>query len=840
MATVADLLKTQPPPPALPAPPGPSVASTENPFDQFDGQNAFDQFKPAPVRTTADFLTNLVAPAKGAIEALKADASRFAGAVRAGPQGPQDLIPGVSQQDRSLGSMAGDLFNLVASPVTGALNAAVVQPGANLMDKLPAPLDPKTGKPMTPEQQHAANEGIISTALMAVGPKGFKSGTVAEGMAAKYAGKVATIVTKTPLEVALDKSGALTEEGRELAAKHGVHPEDLQTAYKAVAEAPPSAEPPPAPEAPAEPPPDAAQPVEAVDAIWRNADEDHPVEIIGEPQAGPNGRSYTKIRSKAHGGEGFVPTDEIVRSVHPTGPVETPPSAAPEVPVEAPIDQTATDRLTQAQSEGVDLTKGQATQDFGTQEKEQTLLGQPSAEGNAARQFFANQQTQIATAVERFKSAFGDAAATAADRGALVKDAISSLRDSGKAGVTALYENARQLAEGLGHNAENLIHLDAAPLLAKLRELFIDESVPEQVRNALKQQAAKYGLIGESPKTVEGQTTVTLRDSTGEPSGKVTFTGPPQRLTILNAEDLRQKINTLYEADTSKQTQALKPVIDDAVQAAVERAAAEGTGDVGKAFQDARAAHAAQQQTFKAKDIVQKLIDWKKGTNTPVVLPEHAIRTIFAGGKEAVTNLKRVKVLLLSSPTEKSKAAWQAIQAHAIGQVFEDAFVLNANHGGGSLGAISGAELNSSVTRFGVDKLKVLLSESDFNQLMKLRRIIGDATIPIQRTVNHSNSAQKVIQFLAKQGMRLASVARFVPGVGPIADTARGLYAVGKEAGEAKKTLAGVRDFTPEAAAKSDAPSAEPADYARRFIKVASSDDILAPLVASAANEQSR
>lgn len=828
MPTVADLLKSPQTPPSA-GPQAPVAATDEpNPFDQFDGAaNPFDHFQPPPARTVADLLKmgvrNLMTGAGGLVDLVDAPLNSTI----------NTFVPGANLSEhlgRDAANAVGDALGL-PEPVTdqeklaAAINEGGVQ-GVVTAAASPALAGVKGGVGIVarnlaahPVVDTVASAGAAGSAELArqhgAGPigqlaAGLAGGlttaggaqrsarTVADilgGITERWGPKAAKIATEVPREAVIDPKGNLTEEGRDVAAQAGLHPDELRGVYDDAEAAVKQAEAAPVAEPAAAAPEAAAKP----------------------PEAAP--------------------------VAEPTGPLETPPSAAPEAPVEAapveePLPASAQERLAQAQSEGVDLTRGQATQDFDAQAKEQGLAAQAGPEGQAVRQFFVNQQQQIADAVDRFKAAFGNPDATAAERGQAVKDALSEMRDRGKAGVTALYKQARDLAQGLGEQGSNLLRLDTQPLLDAMRGIWSDEAVPEQVRRSLQQQAAKYGLIGDTPRTIEGETTVQVRDSSGEASRPIKFIGQPEPLTILNAEDLRQKINQLYEADTSKQSQALKPLIDDAVQSAVERAANEGTGDVGAAFKAARAAHVQQVQTFKAKDVVQKLIDWKRGTATPVTLPENAIKTIFVGGKEALTELRKVKAVLLSNPTPKSKAAWQAIQAHAVADIFDKAMVINANPGGGVMGQISGAKLNTAIAKFGVDKLRVLLPEPEFRQLMKLRRIVGDATIPIQRTTNHSGSGWAVIRFLAGQGMKLASVARFVPGVGPIADAATGLVRIGREAAEAKKVAAGVTDFTPEAAAKADQPKTEPADYARRFIKVAGSDEIIAPLIASAANEQ--
>lgn len=105
----------------------------------------------------------------------------------------------------------------------------------------------------------------------------------------------------------------------------------------------------------------------------------------------------------------------------------------------------------------------------------------------------------------------------------------------------------------------------------------------------------------------------------------------------------------------------VKGAIDDAVEGAVESAARNGVdGPVGAKLKEARRAVVAQNETFAAKDVVQQLIDFKKGTRTDLVMPDKAITEVLAG---VVTNLKKLKAVLLTQPTAQSKAAWRAIQA---------------------------------------------------------------------------------------------------------------------------------------------------------------------------------
>lgn len=106
-----------------------------------------------------------------------------------------------------LGLLA-DTAGLVASPVAGLIQGAVVEPAARVMDRLPAPLvndtpakaaDPRTWarapsyRPATPQEQHDINTGMVSTSLMAAGP----GRTSARGLVTpKPPGRVAAMAEK--------------------------------------------------------------------------------------------------------------------------------------------------------------------------------------------------------------------------------------------------------------------------------------------------------------------------------------------------------------------------------------------------------------------------------------------------------------------------------------------------------------------------------------------------------------------------------------------------------------------------------------------------------------------
>lgn len=87
---------------------------------------------------------------------------------------------------------------------------------------------------------------------------------------------------------------------------------------------------------------------------------------------------------------------------------------------------------------------------------------------------------------------------------------------------------------------------------------------------------------------------------------------------------------------------------------------------------------------------------------------------------------------------------------------------------------------------------------------MKLRRVIGEATVPIQNTTNPSGSAFKIMRFLGPVATRFSGI----PYAGPALDVVTGLVKQAKAVAEAQRTLQGMTQYTAEAANREVAPAA--------------------------------
>ena len=650
---------------------------------------------------------------------------------------------------------------------------------------------------------------------------GLAGGAVPAGLAASVEGAAArvrapkdlpAVVAETPRAAVIDETGGLTPHGQEIAARHGASPEEVVAAYEA--------------------PPNIRTANDQVSpAVAQEATNDLPVQAVEEsPPVRATGEQPAAVREPE----------------------------APQVPNMPDADQpdlpaSALARVQAGKEFGVDYSRGQATKSFDVQDAESRLRNSNGPQAEEMRQFVARQQNQVKQAVQQFREGFGDTSATAEQRGEMVQEAVRELRDLGQKGVNELYRQARELGAP--------VDVDAQPIRNAFERVMVEADIPDSVKSVIKQEAARYGIIGEpvpvgkdgAVTSEAGITTVKLDD--GE---KVKFYGAPEKLRLDNADKFRTIVSKQYPNDGPlKLSQVLKKAIDDAVEETATRVATEGNPTVSAKLKEARQAVQTQKQTFNGKDVVQAIADWKRGAEnvTGALKPEQVMQRALA----STSDLKRVKAVLLSKATVNSKAVWKAIQAHGLATIFEKATTRSTNAGGEIAEAISGAKLRSAIESFGSDKLRVLLDSDQFNQLMKLRRVIEDVTTPISGTTNPSGSGNLIMRLVKdvdNQATAAMSAAGFAVG-GPVGaaiagGAARMVSPAVKEAREAAKateTLKNAAEYTAEQAAKDDTVGTAPRSVAgkvadkakagagksvRAFIDTYRSPRILAPILASA------
>jgi len=430
--------------------------------------------------------------------------------------------------------------------------------------------------------------------------------------------------------------------------------------------------------------------------------------------------------------------------------------------------------IRQAEQQGVQLTRAQALQQFGPAEAEQTLLKSLSPEGEQARQFIDQQQEQLKGAAEAFTEQFGGSARlkqaqgevadiTARDKGESIQSALRTTQELGRKEVSALYTEAAETAgEAVPLNNDSIVEI--------ADDIIVNRPITPEVEKSINTALAKFGLIGDS---VEKSTRNKFKVLDGDQT--ITITGDVTPLTLSNAEEFRKALNKAVGADQTGSAKIVVGELDDQVLKVIEQGAETGRTT---AFKTARQAAAQQKTTFSAKDVVQDLVGFKKGTRTAVVDPETVISKIAKGDK-AITNIRKVKQILLTNPTEQSKSAWRSIQAESVGEILAQAINKDTLE-------ISGARLNSAIKKFRPEALKELLGRKQFSELMQLQKVIGTATIPPPGTTNPSGTFNRLLNITERLG-NVAGFGQF--NFGSLAvETAK----KGKDIAARNKTLDGI------------------------------------------------
>ncbi|WP_394659888.1 hypothetical protein, partial [uncultured Novosphingobium sp.] len=273
-------------------------------------------------------------------------------------------------------------------------------------------------------------------------------GAIVGGLAGGLGGGLAAaraFATRIPAAVAVGRDGRLTPEAHELAMRAGVSEGEALDAY---ARARVSAN------------RDTRSPAERQAA--REAVRNRPRDIEGDATQPARPKQDAPVAPDLN-----ARTDAIMGGIAErlSQAADTPPPTTPQ------------GRYAEAASEDINLSRGQAEQDFQIQNDENSLRVSATNEGEQARGFFRQQQDQIQNAITRFRNAFGPDAGNAADRGQQVKEAVRALRDAGQEGVSRLY----RLAEEAGGEA---LPLETDGIRNAATDVLIDELVPSGVKKS--------------------------------------------------------------------------------------------------------------------------------------------------------------------------------------------------------------------------------------------------------------------------------------------------------------------------------------------------------------------
>ena len=446
----------------------------------------------------------------------------------------------------------------------------------------------------------------------------------------------------------------------------------------------------------------------------------------------------------------------------------------------AKMTPAAMGRVDQAKEFDVDITKAQATQDFISNDAEQTLITSGSIEGDQARAFVDSQQAQLKAAVDKYTQKFGGSARlaeatgefaeqTVRDKGAVIQGALSDIQEFTRKQVSDLYTAA-------GKTTGDTVPLNNAAIVDIADDIIVNRPITPEVEKSINTALAKFGLIGDS---VEQASRNKFKVMDGEQA--IVITGEVTPLSLNNSELFRTALNKAVGADQTGSAKVIVNALDSQINNLIKQGG-KGEADAVRsiAFKAARDAFVNQRTKFSAKDVIQDLVGFKNGTKTPVIDPETVIAKIVKGDK-SVTNIRKIKQILLENPSETSKKAWRSIQAETVGDILSQAINKDTLE-------ISGARLNSAMKKYRPEALRELLGKKQYAELRRLQETIGTATIPPPKTTNPSGTFTKLLSHVERLG-NFAGAGQFNFG-----SLAFGVARKGKEMAVRKKTLADITE----------------------------------------------
>lgn len=361
----------------------------------------------------------------------------------------------------------------------------------------------------------------------------------------------------------------------------------------------------------------------------------------------------------------------------------------------------------------IEMTKGQATRDFGQLRFEQEAAKNPEL-GAPIRERMAEQQKAVRQSFDVFVDETGTKAPDSRAVGISVDKALREKAARDKAEIRVAYKNAEKAGE------------TSAPVSVKAVVDVLNESSPAE-STAPVLTAAKKELLR-------------LGGAVEDASGNLI----PQEITLGNAEQLRKFVNKVTGADPTniKFAADIKRAIDTST---------EGVG--GQFYKQARDLRSRYGQQYENHAVVSDLLNTKRGSSDRIVaLEDVADRIIYRGSLDDMRTARKV----LQTGGEEGIQAWKDVQGQAIRDI-RDAATKNVARDAYGNEVISPAALDKAIKRLDSEgKLDYLFGKKGAEKLRILNDVSKDIFTTPPGSVNNSNTASVL---LAAMDMAVSSSA---------------------------------------------------------------------------------
>lgn len=342
----------------------------------------------------------------------------------------------------------------------------------------------------------------------------------------------------------------------------------------------------------------------------------------------------------------------------------------------------------------IQLTKGQATRDFGQLQFERETAKSPVF-GAPIRERMANQNQQILQNFDAWIDETGAQSPSLRSVGETVTNAIVAKANKAKADITKAYEIAR--AKG-----EMQEPISVAPLAA-----YLEHTTPESI-NAPVLASAKAKLDQLAVKGI---------------------------ISINDVEEIRKMVGRLgREGPNAYYAGEIKRLIDTMT---------EGKG--GDAYKIARTLRTKYGEEFSDIQIVDRLMSTRPGTKDRLIAYEDVFQKSVMGG-----SLDDVKALrkTLQSAGPKGQQAWKELQGQTVKNI-KDEITKNVTTNERGQPIVSAARLNQLVNELDKDgKLDFIFGKQGAQKIRDVNEIAKDVLTAPPGSVNTSNTATVLLAML--------------------------------------------------------------------------------------------
>ena len=366
-------------------------------------------------------------------------------------------------------------------------------------------------------------------------------------------------------------------------------------------------------------------------------------------------------------------------------------------------------RIARFKSQDIPATRGDITQDFAQQAKEQRLATSAVAEeGEPIRQVRLKQSEAFKTRVDELVDSLG----LSDDAGQSLKTALTSRRDLLKAEKNDLYN---QVFEA---NPE----IKNVPLLTRS----IEDAVPvDEIMGDLAITAGDRVTELETALVRFGINTDEAAVKAFEKGGMHVKPGVVTPLTIGNFDRFRKILGSIERNDSSGAikvaTGPIKRALDKEADLIGAHVKAAGFDDVGitDTLKKARSRVRTLKTEFSKESIAGRLIGLKRDGYTPIIEASKAANEVLKPTAPIETLQRTMKSLLQSG--KPGKQAIRNMRAAVVLSALEDA-LKSTTRKINNTKIVGGAQFVKSLDKFGADKLDILFA-GDKMALAKLRNL---------------------------------------------------------------------------------------------------------------------